>query len=78
MKQLSATLLCDFYKLSHRLQYTVGTETVYSTWTPRASRMNGVTEVVVAGNQRFVKRFLIDFFKENFFMGCAKNRSVCC
>ncbi|CAM6004810.1 unnamed protein product [Sphagnum balticum] len=67
MKQLAATLLCDFYKLAHREMYPAGTETVYSTWTPRASRMNGVTEVVVAGNQRFVKRFLIDFFKENFF-----------
>jgi nicotinamide phosphoribosyltransferase len=67
MKQLAATLLCDFYKLAHRLMYPNGTEVVYSTWTPRASRMNGVNEVVVAGNQRFVKRFLIDFFKENFF-----------
>lgn len=67
MKQLSATLLCDFYKLAHRAMYPEGTETVYSTWTPRASRMNGVNEVVVAGNQRFVKKFLIDFFKENFF-----------
>ncbi len=69
MKQLAATLLCDFYKLSHRSQYPSGTELVYSTWTPRASRMKDVNEVVVAGNQRFVKRFLIDFFNENFFAG---------
>lgn len=67
MKNLSATLLCDFYKLAHRLMYPSGTELVYSTWTPRASRMKGVDEVVVFGNQAFVKEFLIDFFKDNFF-----------
>lgn len=65
--KLSAMLLCDFYKLSHRLMYPNKTEYVYSTWTPRASRMKGVDEVVVFGNQAFVKKFLVDFFKENFF-----------
>jgi nicotinamide phosphoribosyltransferase len=67
MKNLSATLLCDFYKLSHRAMYPEGTELVYSTWTPRASRMNGVNEVVAFGNQAFVKEFLIEFFNEHFF-----------
>jgi nicotinamide phosphoribosyltransferase len=67
MKNLSAALLCDFYKLAHRAMYPQGTEVVYSTWTPRASRMNGVNEVIVFGNQAFVKEFLIDFFNENFF-----------
>lgn len=60
-------LLCDFYKLSHRLMYPKDTTVVYSTWTPRASRMKDVDQVVVAGNQRFIKKFLIDFFNENFF-----------
>lgn len=64
---LSAMLLCDFYKLSHRNQYPEGTEAVYSTWTPRASRMKGVTEVVAFGFQAFVKNYLINFFNENFF-----------
>ncbi len=67
MRNLSATVLCDFYKLSHRLMYPQGTELVYSTWTPRASRMKGVDEVVVFGNQMFVKEFLIEFFNKNFF-----------
>jgi nicotinamide phosphoribosyltransferase len=67
MKNLSAMLLCDFYKLSHREMYPEGTEVVYSTWTPRASRMNGVDKVVVFGNQAFVKEYLIDFFNEHFF-----------
>ena len=67
MKNLPATLLCDFYKIAHREMYPKGTETVYSTWTPRTSRMKDVDGVVVFGNQAFVKEFLIDFFNENFF-----------
>ncbi len=46
--KVSAMLLCDFYKLSHRLMYPEGTEVIYSTWTPRESRVKGVDEVVVA------------------------------
>lgn len=64
---LSAMLLCDFYKVSHREMYPNKTELVYSTWTPRASRMKDVDEVVVFGNQAFVRKFLVDFFEENFF-----------
>jgi len=60
-------LLCDFYKISHRAMYPEGTETVYSTWTPRASRMKGVNEVVNFGLQKFVKEYLISYFNKNFF-----------
>lgn len=67
VRNLETTLLCDFYKLSHRLMYPKGTEIVYSTWTPRASRMKDVNEIVVFGNQAFVQEYLIDFFNENFF-----------
>jgi nicotinamide phosphoribosyltransferase len=67
MKYLSTSLLCDFYKISHRSMYPLGTQTVYSTWTPRASRMNGVTEVVHFGVQAFIKDNLITLFNENFF-----------
>lgn len=67
LPQLNAMLLCDFYKIAHRAMYPQGTETVYSTWTPRASRMKGVDEVVVFGQQAFVKNYLIRFFDENFF-----------
>ena len=66
MERTSAMLLADFYKLSHRPMYPQKTEVVYSTWTHRASRMKDVEEVVVAGNQRFVK-FLKDYFQEHFF-----------
>lgn len=61
------TLLCDFYKLSHRVQYPVGTECVYSTWTARGSRMEGVKEVVAFGMQGFIQEYLVDYFDENFF-----------
>lgn len=60
-------LLCDFYKISHRAMYPSGTEKVYSTWTPRASRMKGVDKVVHFGTQAFIKDKLIKMFNENFF-----------
>jgi nicotinamide phosphoribosyltransferase len=65
--QLSAMLLCDFYKISHRLMYPNKTELVYSVWTPRTSRVKDVTGVVVAGHQAFAKEFLLNYFQENFF-----------
>jgi nicotinamide phosphoribosyltransferase len=67
MKNLSAMLLCDFYKISHRAMYPTGTEVVYSTWTPRASRMKDVNHVVAFGFQPFIQDYLMDFFMENFF-----------
>jgi len=62
-----ATLLCDFYKISHRDLYPTGTETIYSTWTPRKSRILGVDGVISFGLQAFVKKYLIDFFNKEFF-----------
>jgi nicotinamide phosphoribosyltransferase len=62
-----ATLLCDFYKISHREQYPPGTEVVYSTWTPRESRVPGVDEVVQFGIQGFIQEYLVDYFAEHFF-----------
>ena len=61
------TLLCDFYKISHREQYPEGTEKIYSTWTPRTSRIEGITEVVSFGFQAFVNEYLVDYFKRHFF-----------
>lgn len=64
---MNPMLLADFYKLSHRTMYPKGTETIYSTWTPRASRMGDINEVVWFGGQAFFKTFLIDFFNKEFF-----------
>ena len=67
MKNLSAMLLCDFYKIAHRSMYPQKTEVVYSTWTARTSRLLDVNSVVHFGPQAFIKEFLIDFFNDNFF-----------
>lgn len=61
------TLLCDFYKVSHKEQYPENTQTIYSTWTPRTSRIKEIDHVVVFGVGYFVKKFLINFFNDNFF-----------
>lgn len=66
MDFLSAALICDFYKLAHRAMYPDGTQFVYSTWTPRASRVNGVTEVVAVGAQMALMK-LVKMFDDNFF-----------
>lgn len=60
-------LLCDFYKISHRPMYPEGTQVVYSTWTPRTSRVKGVEHVINFGNQAFIKEFLMGVFREQFF-----------
>ena len=54
--KLTPTLLCDFYKLSHREQYPEGTEVVYSTWIPRSGKhLPDVEEVVAFGFQGFLQ-----------------------
>lgn len=60
------TLLADFYKLSHRAQYPKGTEVVYSTWIPRATRFPQINEVVAFGFQAFLKK-LNAIFEDDFF-----------
>lgn len=47
--------------------YPKGTELVYSTWTPRTSRLTNVDHVIWFGGQAFYKTWLIDFFRDNFF-----------
>jgi len=58
----------DFYKTDHRRQYPLNTQLVYSNFTPRGSRIDGVDEVVVFGIQYFIKEFLIKRFNEGFFL----------
>jgi nicotinamide phosphoribosyltransferase len=59
--------LIDGYKTSHKFQYPVGTEFVYSNFTPRQSRMEGVNEIVFFGLQYFIKEYLIDRWNKGFF-----------
>jgi nicotinamide phosphoribosyltransferase len=67
MKKVIVPTLCDFYKISHRSMYPAGMEIVYSTWTPRTSRIKGVDHVVWFGGQAFFKEYLLDVFQEHFF-----------
>jgi len=40
---------------------------LYSNWTPRASRIDSIQEVVTFGIQHFIKEYLITLFNEEFF-----------
>lgn len=65
---LPPTVLCDFYKTSHRPQYPKGTEVIYSTLTPRSNKfMPTIDKVVTFEIQSFVKEYLIGYFNKYFF-----------
>ncbi|WP_299338793.1 nicotinate phosphoribosyltransferase [uncultured Psychroserpens sp.] len=64
---MNPLLYTDGYKVDHRRQYPEGTTLVYSNWTPRKSRIEGVDEVVFFGLQYFIKKYMIDDFNTNFF-----------
>ena len=63
-----STLLCDFYKVSHRVQYPENTQVIYSTFTPRSNKYFPVADkVVFFGLQAFLKKYLIEHFNTYFF-----------
>ncbi|WP_298900512.1 nicotinate phosphoribosyltransferase [uncultured Psychroserpens sp.] len=64
---MNPLLYTDGYKVDHRRQYPEGTTLVYSNWTPRKSRIEGVNEVTFFGLQYFIKKYMIDDFNTNFF-----------
>jgi nicotinamide phosphoribosyltransferase len=64
----------DGYKLDHRRQYVKGTEFVYSNWTARGSRIDGVDKVTFFGLQYAIKKRLMEDF-ESFF--AADVEEVC-
>lgn len=66
-KALPPHLLMDFYKVDHVSQYPKDTEVIYSTWTPRGSKLPEITKVVAFGFQAFVQEYLIDYFNDHFF-----------
>lgn len=59
--------LTDGYKVDHKSQYPKGTETVYSNWTPRKSRIKGINKVTLFGLQYFIKKYIQEDFDTNFF-----------
>lgn len=42
------TLLCDFYKVSHKAQYPQGTQFIYSTLTPRSNKYLPYVDEIVS------------------------------
>ena len=64
---MNPLLLTDGYKVDHRRQYPDNTTLVYSNWTPRKSRIDGVEEVVFFGLQYFLKKYIIHDFEAYFF-----------
>ena len=60
MSPFNPVTLIDAYKFDHRRQYPVGTTRVYSNLTPRASRFDGVDEIILFGLQAFLRRYLME------------------
>lgn len=59
-------MLTDGYKLDHRRMYPEGTTLVYSNWTNRGSRMDGVEGVVHFGLQATLQQYFIEAWEPFF------------
>ncbi len=57
----------DFYKSGHKKMYPVDTELIFSNFTARKSRLEGIDYTVFFGLQYFIKEYLIKRFNEHFF-----------
>ena len=66
---IPTSVMCDFYKITHKMFYPEGTTEIYSTWTPRSSAYFSVKTnyAVPFGFQIFAKKYLVKLFNENFF-----------
>lgn len=66
--RLLPNLITDFYKIDHVSQFPSGVEQIWLNWTPRATRVPGLTEVTLFGLQAYIKEYLegrwqVDFFR---------------
>ncbi len=64
---MNPLLLVDSYKVHHTKMYPEGTTMIYSNFTPRKSRLEGVDKVVFFGLQHFIKKYLLGKFQKEFF-----------
>jgi nicotinamide phosphoribosyltransferase len=64
---MNPLLYTDYYKTEHHRMYPEGTTMIYSNLTPRKSRLKDVNSVVFFGLQHFIKKYLLDKFKSEFF-----------
>ena len=60
-------LLIDFYKAVHAEMLPQGINKSVSYFTPRMSRVDMWDKVVMFGLQGFIKKYLIDYFNDEFF-----------
>lgn len=67
IEEMNPLYLCDGYKTSHREQYPKGTQLVYSNFTPRKSRVDGIDYMQLFGLQYICKEYLIRRFNKYFF-----------
>ena len=57
----------DGYKVDHRRQYPANSLLVFSNFTGRGSRIEGLDKIILFGLQYFILRYLIQDWNENFF-----------
>lgn len=57
----------DFYKTEHFRMYANNMSKLFSTFTPRKSRKNGINSITFFGLRYFILKYLIDDFNKNFF-----------
>ncbi len=67
MSNINPMLLIDFYKAVHAEMLPKNITKSVSYFTPRMSRVKMWDKVVMFGLQGFVKKYLIDYFNEEFF-----------
>lgn len=60
-------LRTDGYKIDHRRQYPTNSTLVFSNFTSRGTRIEGLDKVVFFGLQYFIKKYLIEDWNTNFF-----------
>ena len=63
---IAPLLQTDGYKIGHVKQYPANTTRVYSNWTNRGTRIDGVNEVVHFGLQAYIQEFLMEAFEPFF------------
>lgn len=63
----------DFYKVGHVHQYPEGTELIFSNFTPRKSKMDGVNHSVFFGLKYFIKKYLMGYMKSSLTCGEEAN-----
>lgn len=67
MKNINPMLLIDFYKAVHAEMLPKNITKSVSYFTPRMSRVKMWDKTVMFGLQGFIKKYLIDYFNEEFF-----------